>query len=66
MNKFKTWIDSLSVGEWTWTKNGDCKYVTIGIDTRSGVYSIRDRDERSISFDRLMWQYSKETPTPPT
>lgn len=63
--KFKEWIDLRSSGKWSWIKNTLCKYVTIGIDARSGVYSIKDRDGKKITFERLMWQYSKDNPEPP-
>lgn len=66
MEDFKSWVDSITSNCWSWVKNTRCKYVTIRIDTRRGVYSIKDRDGREISLGQLFWQYSKDTPEPPT
>ena len=50
------WLVGLQEGRWSWCKNSRCKYVTIGIDTRSGAYSLRDRDGNAITPAQLNWQ----------
>ena len=50
--------------EWIWARNSECKYIDLRIDMRDGGFILSAKNKR-ISLDRLKWQYSKETPTPP-
>lgn len=59
-----SWAGAVDRAEWSWTRNGQCKYVTIRLDTRAGAYSLQDRDGNEISLNDLMWQYGGQTPTP--
>jgi len=52
------WLVDLEAGRWIWTANSICKYVEVGIDTRSGVYSIKDRDGNPITAEQLIYQYT--------
>jgi hypothetical protein len=52
-------------GDWCWTKNMSCKYIDIRIDMRDGGCLLYDKNGNRISFERLAWQYSNETPEPP-
>lgn len=58
------WMKRVRNGTWIWARNTQCKYVTIRVDTRSGLCSIRDRDGNYIKLHELEWQYSRETPQP--
>jgi len=59
------WLEEVADGTWTWTHNTQCKYITLNIDTCSGVTSILDRDCCEIDFDSLRRQYGDETPIAP-
>lgn len=50
------WLSDVNGGFWNWCGNSRCKYVTIGIDTRAGAYSIKDRDGNDLSIDQLIYQ----------
>lgn len=54
------WLTAVRDGEWTWTRNARCKYVELCIDTRAGLYAIKDRDGERISLADLTFQYGKE------
>ena len=43
-------------GEWSWFKNGRCKYINLRIDMRSFHCTVRDRDDVRISVDTLKYQ----------
>jgi hypothetical protein len=66
IDKLVEWLSSIVSSKWSWSLNGRCKYVILKIDTRSGAYAILDRDDKPITIDQLQWQYSKETPVPPS
>ena len=51
--------------DWSWARNSECKYIDLRIDMRDGGFTLSAKGYR-ISLDRLKWQYSKETPTPPS
>lgn len=61
-NQLREWIERVEAGEWSWCADSPCKYVEIRIDTRSGAYSIADRDGNAISFEQLAHQYGREVP----
>lgn len=52
------WLTQVELGRWSWASNSRCKYVEIGIDTRSGVYAIKDRDQNVITPVTLGHQYT--------
>lgn len=52
--------------EWSWHRNMDCKYVTIRVDMRTGHCIISDKEGNRISPAQLAWQYSQDTPIPPS
>lgn len=58
------WLADLESGRWSWTKNSQCKYVSIGIDTRSGCYSVRDRDRNPLTPEELMFQIGRNATHP--
>lgn len=40
--------------EWIWWRNGECKYISLHIDTRDGGFcTIQDRDGNMIPLDQL-------------
>ncbi len=44
--------------EWTWSKNTQCKYVDIRIDTRDGGFvTLRDRDGNLMRIEDVAYQY---------
>jgi len=51
------WLAKVASGEWVWTRNSRCKYVTLKIDTRRGAYCILDRDEKPITAEELLFQF---------
>ena len=50
------WLGEVASGEWTWTRNSRCKYVTLRIDTRVGAYGLEDRDGKAITIEELTYQ----------
>lgn len=49
-------LKAASRGEWSWGRNGQCKYVELRIDMRSGHCIIRDRDGKRINPEDLAYQ----------
>lgn len=51
------WATAVRDGEWTWTRNSRCKYVTLHIDTRHGAHSIADRNGTGITRGAMLQQF---------
>jgi hypothetical protein len=64
LDDFLKVYETMKKGEWSWTKNIDCKYIDLRIDMRDGGCIISAKGER-ITPEQLAWQYSKEKPKPP-
>lgn len=41
---------------WTWTRNSQCKYLDLRLDTRDGRVFVCDRDGRPIGLEDLRRQ----------
>lgn len=54
------WAQAVEEGRWSWVRNSACKYVTLRIDTRAGVYRIEDRDGNEISLADFRRQFGRE------
>lgn len=63
LDELEQWIKDVRSGEWQWSRNAACKYVSVHIDTRSGVYALKDRDGNEMSADQLTFQFSSQTGT---
>lgn len=47
-------------GDWSWMRNGDCKYVSVRVDMRDGHCIIKDRYGKVIDLDKLKHQHERE------
>lgn len=65
-DQLREFLEARERGKWHWFKNTRCKYVRFETDTRTHLVRIWDRDGIRISFETLMYQYSKQTPEPPS
>lgn len=48
-------------GDWSWSRNTPCKYVTIHIDMRDGGFTLLNRGKERISLTQLLYQYGKSS-----
>ena len=50
-------LDIISNEDWIWTRNVNCKYITLRIDTRDGKCVILDRNGAEIALSDVERQY---------
>lgn len=46
--------------KWSWTRNPNCKYITIRVDMRDGRCLLLDRNDHMIEVSELLRQFSSK------
>ena len=64
-SKVRTFLKQIASPEWSWASNSEFKYLNIRVDTRNGRFLIQDNKGRRVSLERVLYQYSKDTPHKP-
>jgi len=49
-------LEAAKNGEWRWSSNPRCKYISLSIDMRGHSCVIRDRTGGAITLDELKYQ----------
>ena len=65
-SKVRTFLAQIASPDWSWASNSRFKYLNIRVDTRNGRFLIFEDQGRRVDIEQVLWQYSKDTPTPPT
>lgn len=50
------WLNRVTVGDWKWMRNSDCKHVTTRFDARTNRITVLNRDGVRVSAKQLHYQ----------